>query len=221
MTSKKVLAAHAISSLQEQFTRFNAMSVLLAKSADLATNQSNEIAEWTSKLINAVTKVRDHTQREAAACQERLKNKICELTTQANSRKRKALDSSDLEVRTLKANFRLIFGPAKVKQYPSKNAKYVEATNLRRINDIRGLSGSHPHGVVALSVAYPSKVWTESSSEVFDSIIKSIKDEAEQTWPDEIVDIMGELEKERPMVVEFSNLRGMINLANLKILTNS
>ena len=85
------------------------------------------------------------------------------------------------------------------------------ATNLIRINAIRGLCESHPYGVIALSATYPTKVWTESSPEVFDGLIKLVKDEKEQDWPEEIADIMDELGMERPMSVEFRNLRGMIN----------
>jgi hypothetical protein len=85
------------------------------------------------------------------------------------------------------------------------------ATNLIRINTIRGLCESNPHGVITLSTTYPTKVWTESSPGVFDGIIKQVKEEKGQDWPEEIVDIMDELEMERPMSVEFRNLRGMIN----------
>jgi hypothetical protein len=85
------------------------------------------------------------------------------------------------------------------------------ATNLMRINTIRGLCESNPHGVITLSTTYPTKVWTESSPGIFDGIIKQVKEEKGQDWPEEIVDIMDELEMERPMSVEFRNLRGMIN----------
>jgi hypothetical protein len=85
------------------------------------------------------------------------------------------------------------------------------ATNLIRINTIRGLCESNPHSVIALSTAYPTKTWTESSPEVFNGIIKLVKDETEQDWPEEIVDIIDELETERPMSIEFRNLRSIIN----------
>lgn len=56
MAIKKVLGDHAISALKEQVRRFETMSVCIAKGADLATSQASDIAEWTSKLINVVTK---------------------------------------------------------------------------------------------------------------------------------------------------------------------
>ncbi|KAL5312937.1 hypothetical protein ACEPPN_019363 [Leptodophora sp. 'Broadleaf-Isolate-01'] len=212
MTSKLILAAHAVKALIEQAKRFDAMSVYLAKSADLATSQADEIAEWTSKLIDAVTKIRRETQDEAAACRERVQDKICTLKAQADSTKRKILDTTELDSsRTIKANFRLIFGPPRDAEYKSRATKAVTATNIIRINTIRGLCESNPHGVITLSTSYPTKVWTESSPEVFDGIIKQVKDETEQDWPEEIVDIMDELETERPMSVEFRNLRAKIS----------
>ncbi len=48
-----------------------------------------------------------------------------------------------------------------------------------------------------------------------------MKEEKEQDWPEEIVDIIDELEAERPMSIEFSSLRGIINLTNfLTVLTD-
>src|SRR5438045_7430522 len=137
------------------------------------------------------------------------------LKTQADSIKRKILDTSDLDSsRTIKANFRLIFGPPREPEYKSNSTKSVMATNLIRINTIRGLCESNPHSVIALATAYPTKTWTESSPEIFDGIIKLVKDERVQDWLAEIVDIMDELETERPMSIELSNLRGLINLKN-------
>jgi gas vesicle protein len=212
MATKLTLGAHAVKALMEQAKRFDAMSVHLAKSADLATSQADEIAKWTSKLIDAVTKIRRETQDEAAACRERVQDKIRTLKTQADSAKRKILDTTKLDSsRTIKANFRLIFGPPRDTEYKSRATKAVMATNLIRINTIRGLCESNPHGVITLSTTYPTKVWTESSPVIFDGIIKQVKEEKEQDWPEEIVDIMDELEMERPMSVEFKNLRGMIN----------
>lgn len=212
MATKLTLGAHAISALMEQAKRFDAMSVHLAKSADLATSQADEIAIWTSKLIDAATKIRRETQCAAAACRERVQAKIRTLKTQADSTKRKILDTTELDSsRTIKANFRLIFGPPRETEYKSKSTKSVMATNLIRTNTIRGLCESHPHGVIALSTTYPTKVWTESSPGVFDGLIKLVKDEKEQDWPEDIVDIMNELEMERPMSVEFRNLRAKIS----------
>jgi 1,2-phenylacetyl-CoA epoxidase PaaB subunit len=74
MATKLTLGAHAAKALMEQAKRFDAMSVHLAKSADLATSQADEIAKWTSKLIDAVTKIRRETQDEAAACRERVQD---------------------------------------------------------------------------------------------------------------------------------------------------
>jgi hypothetical protein len=91
------------------------------------------------------------------------------------------------------------------------------AMNLIRINTIRSLCESNPHSVITLASAYPTKTWTESSPEVFDGIIKLVKDEVEQDWPEEIVDIMEELETERPMSIEFSNLRGMVDFHTLGV----
>lgn len=214
MATKQILAAHAISALMEQTRKFNAVTVHLAKSADLATNQAAEIAKWTSTLISVMTKIQRDTQRDAVACRERVRDKIRSLETQADSTKRKILDTAELASRTAKTNFRLIFGPPRKTEYPSKSTQYVMVIKRNRINTIRGLSESHPDGVIAFSMTYPTKVWTESSLEVFEGLTKSIKDEKEQDWPGEIVDIMNELEAERPMSIEFSNLRGMINFTN-------
>lgn len=212
MARKVTLGAQAVSALLEQATRFDTMSVHLAKSADLATSQANDIAKWTSKLINAVTRIRQEAQEAATASRERVQDKIRMLKTQADSTKRKILDASELDSsRTIKANFRLIFGPPRETEYKSNSTKSIMATNLIRINTIRGLCESHPQSVIALSTTYPTKIWTESSPEVFDGIIKIIRDEKEQDWPEEIVDIMDELEMERPMSFEFRNLRGMIS----------
>jgi hypothetical protein len=212
MATKLTLGTHAISALMLQAKRFGAMSVHFAKSADLATSQANEIAIWTSKLIDAVTRIRQEAQDAAAASREYVQDKIRTLKTQADSTKRKILDTSDLDSsRTIKANFRLIFGPPRETEHKSNSTKSVMATNLIRINTIRGLCESNPHGVIAISTTYPTKVWTESSPEVFDGLIKLVKDEKEQDWPEEIVDIMDEQERERQMSVEFRNLRGMIN----------
>jgi len=116
----------------------------------------------------------------------------------------------------------LIFGPLREIEYKSNSTKSIMATNLIRINIIRGLYESHAHGVIALSTTYPTKVWTKSSPEVFNTLIKLIKDEREQDWPEEIINIMNELKTERPISIEFRNLRGMINfMCFLSVLTDS
>lgn len=85
------------------------------------------------------------------------------------------------------------------------------AINLIRINTIRGLYKSSPYGVITLLTIYSTKVQTKSSPKVFNGIIKQVKEEKEQDWPEEIVDIMDELEIERLMSVEFRNLYSIIN----------
>lgn len=216
MATKLTLGTHVISALQVQVKKFGAMSMHLPKSVDLATSQANEIAIWTSKLIDAVTKIRQEAQDAAASSQDHVQDKIRSLKTHADSAKRKILDTSDLDSsRTIKANFRLIFGPPRETEYKSNSTKAVIATNIIRANTIRGLCESYPDGVIALSTTYPTKTWTESSTDVFDGLIKLLKEEKEQHWPEEIVDIMDELETERPMSIEFRTLRGMIKFTSL------
>ena len=222
MATKQVLATHAIASLKELTRKFEVMSVQLAKSADLATNQAAEIAKWTLRLNNAMTKIQRDTQRDATARREYLRDKLRSLATQAVSTKRKILDTEELESsRTIKANFRLIFGPPRETEYKSRSAKSAIATNLIRITTIRSLCESNPHSVIALSTTYPTKVWTESSPEVFGGIIELVKGEKEQDWPEEIVDIINELKAERPMSAEIELLQGMINfMCILSVLTD-
>ncbi|ELR02016.1 hypothetical protein VC83_01460 [Pseudogymnoascus destructans] len=211
MATKQVLATHAIAALKEQTRKFEAMSVQLAKSADLATNQAAEIAKLTLRLINAMTKIQRDTQRDATARRECLRDKLRSLAAQAVSTKRKILDAAELESsRTIKANFRLIFGPSRETEYKSRSAKSAIATNLIRITTIRGLCESNPHSVIALSTTYSTKAWTESSSDVFDGVIELVKVEKEQDWPEEIVDIIDELKAERPMSAEIELLRATI-----------
>jgi hypothetical protein len=196
----------------EQAKRFDAMSLHQAKSLDLAASQATEIAQWSSKLVDAVNKVLREAEAAATACHENLQNRIRELKTQADSTKRKMLETKELESsRTIRANFRLIFGPARRTEYRSKSSRDAMSTNLERITTIRELCESYPDGVIALSTSYPTKVWTESRPEVFDGILKLVKQEPAQDWPDEIVDIMNEIELERPMSAEFRNLRGMLH----------
>jgi 1,2-phenylacetyl-CoA epoxidase PaaB subunit len=158
IAAKKTQGANAISALIEQTKRFEGMSVLLAKSADLATSQANEIANWTSKLIDAMTRIRQEAQCAATASRKHVQDKIRILKTQADSTKRKILDTSDLDSsRTIKANFRLIFGLPREIEYKSYSTKSAMATNLIRINTIRGLYESNPHSVIALVTAYLTK----------------------------------------------------------------
>ena len=127
MATKLTLCTQAISALTVQAKKFGAMSVHFAKSADLATSQANEIAVWTSKLIEAVTRIRQDAEDAAAASQEHVQDKVCTLKTQADSAKRKILDTSDLDSpRTIKANFRLIFGPPRETEHKSISAKAEE-----------------------------------------------------------------------------------------------
>ncbi len=79
MAAKKTPGPQAISALMEQAKRFEAMSVHLAKSADLATKQADEIVQWTLKLINSVTKIQQDTQSDAAACREHVQDEIRKL----------------------------------------------------------------------------------------------------------------------------------------------
>ncbi|KAH7378965.1 hypothetical protein BKA64DRAFT_648391 [Cadophora sp. MPI-SDFR-AT-0126] len=212
MATKLTLCTQVISTLTKQAKKFGTMSVHFAKSADLATSQANEIDVWTSKLIEAVTRIRQEATDAAAASQGHVQDKVRTLKTQSDSAKRKILDTSDLDSpRTVKANFRMIFGPPRETERKSNSAKAVMVTNLIRINTIRGLGESNPDAVIALSTTYSTKVWTESSTDVFDGLIKLLKEEKEQDWPEEIVDIMDELEAERSMSVEFRNLRAKIS----------
>lgn len=74
-------------------------------------------------------------------------------------------------IRTIKANFRLIFGLLREIEYKSNSAKAVIVTNLIRVNTIRGLYKSNPDNVIAFLTTYPTKTWIESSTEVFNSVI--------------------------------------------------
>lgn len=94
MATKLTLGTHVISALQVQAKKFGAMSLHLPKSVDLATSQANEIAIWTSKLIDAVTTIRQEAQDAAALSQDHAQDKIRLLKTQADSAKRKILDTS-------------------------------------------------------------------------------------------------------------------------------
>ena len=210
MATPKRLCDQAISQLKEQAERFDAMSLLFAKSPHLARHQADEIADWSFKLIDAVNKIRNDAQAAATAWHERLQNQIQDLEGQANSTKRKILDTNQLDSsRTLRANFRLIFGPAKSTENRAATTRHLINASAERITTIRALCESNPDSVITLSTSYPTKTWTASSLGVFEGIIGIVKRETQLDWPDEIIDIMDELEAERPMSVEFRNLRGM------------
>lgn len=49
------LGNHDVEALMEHAKGFDAMSTYLIKSADPATGLANEIAKWTSRLIDAIT----------------------------------------------------------------------------------------------------------------------------------------------------------------------
>ncbi|QSS65812.1 hypothetical protein I7I51_06662 [Histoplasma capsulatum] len=187
------------------------MSVTFAKAPDLAKTQAEQITQWTQKLIDAVTKIRQDAQAAANVCQERLQVTIRELSTRGNATKKKILENNNLDTsRTVKANFRLVFGPPKHSEYCSKTTKYAMESNAVRIKTVRGLCESYPDAVITLSTSYPTKVWTESSAELFDGLIKVLKKDAEKevgvNWPSEILDIMDALAEERPMCDEFKTV---------------
>ncbi|OJD26943.1 hypothetical protein ACJ73_01665 [Blastomyces percursus] len=213
MATKKTQDAHVVSTLMEQAGRFETMSVYLARSPGLAIRQASQIAEWGLKLTSAVNKIQMEAQAQAAEFQESLQNKIQDLETKANATKRKIQDADELgSPRTINANFRLIFGPAKTAaEYCSNSKKCAMITTAERIKTIRGLCEHHPDGIIMFSTSYSSKIWTESSPGVFDGIMKLVQKEKEQDWPDEIVDIMNKLEAERPMTSEFKSLRAKIS----------
>lgn len=197
----------------KQVKRFDAMSVHLAKSTSFATNEANEIAEWTSKLIDAVTRIWQEIKDEVAACRTRLQDKIHSLKTHANETKRKILESDELDSsRIIKTNFRLIFESSRATKYKSKITKAAMTTNLVRISVIRSLCESNSNSVIVLSMFYLFKVWAKESSDVFNDIIELVKKKTEQKWSARIVDIMNELKSEKSMSEEFKNLRDMINL---------
>ncbi|OJD09778.1 hypothetical protein AJ78_08934 [Emergomyces pasteurianus Ep9510] len=92
--------------------------------------------------------------------------------------------------------------------------KYAMESNAVRIKTVRGLCESYPNAVITLSTSYSTKLWTESSAEVFDGLIKMLKKDVEKEvgvdWPREILNIMDTLEEERPMCGEFKVLRGQV-----------
>ncbi|KAL2376297.1 hypothetical protein RJ035_008024 [Blastomyces gilchristii] len=207
---KTIRCEDVIRAMAAQAERFGAMCVTLAKAPDLAKSQAEQITQQTQKLIDAVTKIRQDAQTAANVCQDHLH----ELSTRGNAMKKKILKNNKLDtLRTVKANFRLVFGPPKHLEYCSKRTKYAMKSNAVRIKTVRGLCESYPDAVITLSTSYPVKVWTESSVKVFDSLIKMLKKDAEKevevNWPHEILNIMDTLKEERPMCSEFKILHGM------------
>ncbi|OJD21157.1 hypothetical protein ACJ73_07509 [Blastomyces percursus] len=201
--------------MTDQAERFGDMSVTFAKTPDLAKSQAEQISQLARKLIDAVIKIRQDAQTAANVCQERLQVTIRELNTRGNATKKKILENNRLDTsRTVKANFRLVFGPPKHSEYCSKTTKYAMESNAARSKTVRGLCESYPNAVITLSTSYPTKVWTESSAELFDGLINVLKKDAEKevgvNWPSEILDIMDALAEERPMCDEFKVLRGQV-----------
>ncbi|QSS66925.1 hypothetical protein I7I51_03137 [Histoplasma capsulatum] len=198
--------------MADQADRFDVMCVTFAKGSDLAKSQAEQITQLTQKLIDAVTKIRQDAQTAANACQEHLQVTIRELSTQGNARKKKILQDHELDtLRTVKANFMLVFGPPKYSEKYSKRTKYSKKSTAVRIQTVHGLCESHPDAVITLSTSYPTVVWAISRVEVFDGLIEMLKKDAEKevgvNWPCEILDIMDTFGKERPMCREFKILR--------------
>lgn len=220
MAAKTIFATQAVSVLMEQAERFDAMSVGFSKWPSLTKTQADGISKWGSKLIDAVNKIKRDAHAAAAACHEQSDHRVQELGDQAKSTKRKLLEANKLESsRTLKANFRLIFGPARATEDRPRSTRQLINTSAQRITTIRALCERNPDSVIALSTGYPTRTWLESNSAVFEGIIKLVEQETEQDWPDQIVNVMDDLEAERPMGVEFKNLRGRYHEA-LEILAD-
>ncbi|KAI1919983.1 hypothetical protein LOZ65_004262 [Ophidiomyces ophidiicola] len=211
---KTIRCEDAISAMAEQAERFATMSITFAKSPELAESQANKIGRLTRKLASAITKIQDDAQTAANVLQGRLQATIRELSTQGNATKKKILENNKLDTRrTVKANFRLAFGPPKHSEYCSKTKKYAMESNAARIKTVRELCENFPDAALTLSTSYPTKVWTESSTDVFEGLIKVLKDETKvgDSWPHEILHIMDELEEERPMCEEFRVLRNKLS----------
>lgn len=210
MATKTIFGTQAVSVLMEQAQRFDAMSVEFSKWPTLMKSQADGITKWSSKLVDAVKRIQSDAQAAVVACHEQSHSRIQELEGRANSSKRKILEANKFESsRTLKANFRLIFGPARAVENRPRSTRQIINASVPRITTIRRLCEDNPDSVIALSTGYPTKTWSEASPAVFEEIIKLVKQETEQDWPDQIVQIMDELEAERPMSTEFKNLRGM------------
>ena len=210
MTFQKILADHAVSALMKQVKRFNAMSVHLTKLMSLAMSQTNEIAQWTLKLINAIIRIQQETQGKTAECWKCLQDTIKQLKAQAEKTKWKILENIKLNLSwIIKANFRLIFRSLKAIEYSSRITRAAIVTARTRINIIWRVCNSDD--VIALSVTYSFKTWTESSLNVFNSIIKLMNKKTEQKWLRDIVNIMNELQHEMLMSDEFKNLCDIIN----------
>ncbi|KAI1955096.1 hypothetical protein LOZ58_006855 [Ophidiomyces ophidiicola] len=214
-------AVDAISALMDQANRFEAMTVHLPKSPDFAAEQADEIVYWATKLITAVTDIKNQTQKENVIRQKQLDEKLLQLKAEAHTKKRKLTEANELRSsRTIRANFRLIFGPPRPPGYKSRAAAAAMKTSCHRIKIIRNLCEKYPDGVISLSASYTSKVWIEGNSSIFSGIIRQVKEEKEQAWPEAIIDIMDELEIERPMSDEFKSLRSMFDLYTSQHLTD-
>ena len=201
--------AVVISALMEQAERFDSTSAHLANSPHLARAQANGVAEWGSKLIDAVNKVQREAHAAAIACDERLPSNVQRHGGRANSSKRKLVDINDLDsLRAIKASLSLIFELEPATAHRTRNQQDVNIS-AERIADIRRLCERNPDSMLTLLTEYPKKVWSETSRWVFRGIIELVEQELEQDWPDEIIDIMDELEDERLMSADFKNLRGM------------
>jgi hypothetical protein len=162
-------------------------------------------------LIGAINKIQNDAHLAAAESRKHLQNKLGNLKAQADTKKRKIMETDQLNsTRSLRANFRLIFGPAKVTEYRSRATQANMVTISKRISTIREMCESRPDSVISLATSYPTKTWTESRPEVFEGIINTVKDETEQDWPEDIVDVMNDLQAHMPMCAEFETLRGKI-----------
>lgn len=203
-------AGRVISALVEQAERFDSMSVHLASSSHLARPQADMIIEWGSKLVNAINKVQREAHTAATARDERLPNSIQRHGVRANSSKRKLVGVNNLDsLRSLKTSLSLIFGLKTATAHWSRNPQKDINISAERIADIRQLCERNPDSVLTLLTEYPIKVWSQTSRGVFQGIIELVEQELEQDWPDEITDIMDELEAEKPMSAEFKYLYGM------------
>ena len=211
-TLKKIPAAQAILEFEKLEKRLNSMSLIFPQNARLATLQADAISDLASKLVSAITNTQTIAQQEAKQRQHNLQLRVLDLGTQATRTIQHVLQSGALDSsRTVKANFRLIFGPANDKPYSSIGSQYRKTTKLGRIETLRKLSAVYPHGVIAFSIAHSTKVWVEAGPEVFNGLVNLIQLEREHHWPIELFDIMDELQNERPMAEEFRCLRGMFN----------
>ncbi|EQL30325.1 hypothetical protein BDDG_13488 [Blastomyces dermatitidis ATCC 18188] len=147
--------------MADQADRFDVMCVTFANVSDLAKNQAEQITQLTQKLINAAT--------------------ICKLRTQGNATKKKILQDNELNTsQTVKTNFMLLFELSKHSEYYSKRTKYSKKLNTVRFQTVHELCESYHNAVITLSMSYSTVAWMQSSVEVFDSLIKMLKKNAEK-----------------------------------------